>query len=179
MSGLVKRWMKFRAMLISTIQNISMRHWNMFMVLSHLDPRCFPVRIWTKLITNQNKILERWAEQFSAVLSCPSSINDEAIQHLPQVPVNHELNLLPTLGETQKAISQLSNGKVSGADPILAKVYNMADLYCIRSWSTSSSPYGSKVLYCKTSRTHLPFISTREKEIANSVTITTAYHSCP
>ena len=77
----------------------------------------------TKLITDCNKILERWAEYFSAVFNCPSSINDEAIQYLLQVPVNHELDALPTLGETQKAIGQLSNGKAPGADAILAKVY--------------------------------------------------------
>ena len=59
------------------------------------------------------------------------------------------------------------------------KSTNMADLYCIRSWSTSSSPYGSKVPYHKPSMMHLSFISTREKEITNSVTITVAYHSCP
>ena len=38
MSGLAKRQMEFRAMLIRMTQNISMRHWNMFMVLSHLGP---------------------------------------------------------------------------------------------------------------------------------------------
>ena len=77
----------------------------------------------TRLITDCNKILERWAEHFSTVLNHPPSINDETIQHLLQVPVNHELNAPPTLGETQKAIGQLSNGKASGADAILAKVY--------------------------------------------------------
>ena len=77
----------------------------------------------TKLITDQNKILERWAKHFSTVLNCPSPINDEAIQCLLQVPVNHELNTPSTLGETQKAISQLSNGKAPGADAIPAKVY--------------------------------------------------------
>ena len=40
-----------------------------------------------------------------------------------QVPVNHELNASPTLGKTQKGISQLSNGKAPGADAIPAEVY--------------------------------------------------------
>ena len=134
----------------------------------------------TKLITDQNKILERWAKHFSTVLNHPSSINDEAIQCLPQVPVNHELDAPPTLGKTQKAIRQLSNGKVHlGLMLYWLKSTNMVDLYCTRSWLTSSSPYDSKVLYHKTSRMHLSFISTREKEITNNVTITMAYHSCP
>ena len=132
-----------------------------------------------KLITDWNKILERWAKHFSTVFNHPSSINDEAIQHLPQVPVNHELDAPPTLGKTQKAIGQLSNGKAPGLMLYQPKSTNMVDLYCTRSWLISSSPCGSKVLYCMTSRTHLSFISTREKEIANNVIITVAYHSCP
>ena len=77
----------------------------------------------TKLITDQNKSW-RWAKHFSAVLNLPSSMNDEAIQCLLQVPVNHELNAPSTLGETQKAIRQLSSGKEPWVDAILAKVYN-------------------------------------------------------
>ena len=45
------------------------------------------------------------------------------MQLLLQVPVNHELNAPPTLVKTQKAIRQLSNGKVPRADAIQAKVY--------------------------------------------------------
>ena len=45
MSSLAKRWMKFRAMLITTIQKVSMMHWNVFMVLSHLDPHCSSVQM--------------------------------------------------------------------------------------------------------------------------------------
>ena len=122
----------------------------------------------TKLIIDCNKMLERWAEHFSTVLNCPSSINDEAIQYLPQVPVNHELDAPPTLGKNQKAIGQVSNGKAPGADALLARVYK----------------YGGPVLhqklvdifqlYCKTLKKYLSFISTREKEIANNVTITMA-----
>ena len=77
----------------------------------------------TKLITDQNKILERWAKHFSTVLNHPTLINDEAIQCLPQVPDNHEFNAPPTLSETQKAIGQLSNGKAPRADAILAEDY--------------------------------------------------------
>ena len=77
----------------------------------------------TKLITDCNKILERWTEHFSTVLNHPSPINDETIPCLPQVPVNHELDAPPTLGEIQKAIGQLSNGKAPEPDAIPAKVY--------------------------------------------------------
>ena len=77
----------------------------------------------TKLITDQNKILERWDEYFSTVFNHPSSINNEAIQCFLQVPFNHDFDAPPTLNKTQKAIGQLSNGKAPRADAIPAKVY--------------------------------------------------------
>lgn len=74
------------------------------------------------LIIGRATILERRAEHFDAVLNCPSSINNEAIQHLRQVLINQDLNAPPTVKETQKAISRLSNGKASGIDAISAEV---------------------------------------------------------
>ena len=58
----------------------------------------------TTLITEKDKVLERWAEHFDRVLNRPSSINDEAIERLPQVPTNATLDATPTLDEVQKAI---------------------------------------------------------------------------
>ena len=56
--------------------------------------------------------------------SQPSFINQwSTIQHLLQVPVNHERDAPSTLSKTQKAIGQLSNGKVPRADAIPAVVY--------------------------------------------------------
>ena len=75
----------------------------MFMVLKSSGSSLLLSADGTKLITDHNKILERCAEHFSTVLNHHSSINDEAIQCLLQVPVNHELDAPPTLGETQKA----------------------------------------------------------------------------
>ena len=70
------------------------------------------------LITEKEKILNRWAEQFNSVLNRPSSINNEAIECLPQVPTNESLNNVPTLEETQKAGHLLSSGKAPGSDSI-------------------------------------------------------------
>ena len=38
------------------------------------------------LITDKEKILERWAEHYDSILNHTSTINDEAIDWLPQVP---------------------------------------------------------------------------------------------
>ena len=56
------------------------------------------------LITDKEKVLERWAEHFNSVLNRPSSINDEAIDMLPQVPVEETMDAIPTLEEIQKAV---------------------------------------------------------------------------
>ena len=68
-------------------------------------------------------ILKRMAEQFDGVLNRPSSINDEAINRLPQVECNPLLDELPTVSETVKAIKLLSSGKAPGSDAIPAEIY--------------------------------------------------------
>ena len=73
--------------------------------------------------SSKEKILVRWAEHFNGVLNRPSSINNETINRLPQVPINETLDDPPTLFETQKAIRLLSSGKAPGSDSIPAEVY--------------------------------------------------------
>jgi len=75
------------------------------------------------LILDKEKILERWVEHFDSVLNRPSSINDEAIDRLPQIPLSEALDEVPTLDGTRKAILRLANGKAPGADSIPAEVY--------------------------------------------------------
>ena len=75
------------------------------------------------LITDKEKVLERWAEHFSCVLNRPSTINEEAIARLPQVPIKHSLADVPTVAEVEKAVKRLSSGKAPGADFIPAEIY--------------------------------------------------------
>ena len=77
----------------------------------------------TSLLTGKEAILKRWAEHFDDVLNRPSSINDEAINRLPQVECNLLLDELPTVSETVKAIKLLSSGKAPGSDAIPAEIY--------------------------------------------------------
>ena len=62
----------------------------------------------TSLLADKEAILKRWAEHFDGVLNRPSSINDEAINRLPQVECNPLLDELPTISETVKAIKLLA-----------------------------------------------------------------------
>uniref|UniRef100_A0A2C9LNM3 Reverse transcriptase domain-containing protein n=1 Tax=Biomphalaria glabrata TaxID=6526 RepID=A0A2C9LNM3_BIOGL len=78
-----------------------------------------------KLLTDKEDILVRWAEHFSTVLNCPSSISAEAIARLEQVPINHSLTDPPRLNKVMTAISNLSNGKAPGLDSIPAEIYSL------------------------------------------------------
>ena len=60
----------------------------------------------TSLLTEKEVILKRWAEHFDGVLNRPSSINDDAINRLPQVECYPLLDELPTVSETVKAIKK-------------------------------------------------------------------------
>ncbi|BHF84930.1 hypothetical protein SprV_1002808400 [Sparganum proliferum] len=75
------------------------------------------------LLTETTQILQRWAEHFPGVLNLPSAINDAAIDRLPQVETNADLDLPPSLQETIRAVQQLSSGKAPGSDAIPAEVY--------------------------------------------------------
>ena len=78
----------------------------------------------SELITEKDKILSRWAEHFDNVLNRPSTVNDEAIDRLAQVPINASLERPPDVEEVTKAIASLSNGKAPGSDAIPAEVYS-------------------------------------------------------
>ena len=99
----------------------------------------------TSLLTDKEAILKRWAEHFDGVLNWPSSINDEAINRLPQVECNSLLDELPTVSdsETVKAIKLLSSGKAPGSDAIPAEIYKagekLAELFHIM-WRKEAIP---------------------------------------
>ncbi|BHF81620.1 hypothetical protein SprV_0802475300 [Sparganum proliferum] len=56
------------------------------------------------LLTENTQILQRWAEHFRGVLNRPSAISDAAIDRLPQVETNADLDLPPSLQETIRAV---------------------------------------------------------------------------
>ena len=71
----------------------------------------------TGLLTEKESILKRWAKHFDCVLNRPSSINDEAINRLPQVERNPLLDEIPT--------------KAPGSDAIPAEIYKAGGLLVI------------------------------------------------
>ena len=77
----------------------------------------------TSLLTDKEALLKRWSEHFDSVLHRPSSINDDAINRLPQLECNLLLDEFPTVAETVKAIKFLSSAKAPGSDAIPAETY--------------------------------------------------------
>ncbi|VDL89109.1 unnamed protein product [Schistocephalus solidus] len=77
----------------------------------------------TTLLTEKSQILKRRAEHFRSVLNDSSAISDAAIDRLPQVDTNNDLDLPPSLPETIRAVQQSSSGKAPGSDAIPPEVY--------------------------------------------------------
>ncbi|BHF64279.1 hypothetical protein SprV_0200728100 [Sparganum proliferum] len=75
------------------------------------------------LLTEKTQILQRWAEHFRGVLNRPSAISDAAIDRLPQVETNVDLDLPPSLQETIRAVRQLSSAKAFGSDAIPVEIF--------------------------------------------------------
>nr|VZI49464.1 unnamed protein product [Spirometra erinaceieuropaei] len=68
-------------------------------------------------------LLNRWIEHFRGVLNRPSTISDAAVDGLPQVETNVDLDFPPSLQETIRAVQQLSSGKAPRSDAIPAEIY--------------------------------------------------------
>nr|VZI07637.1 unnamed protein product [Spirometra erinaceieuropaei] len=81
------------------------------------------------LLTEKTQIMQRWAEHFRGVLNRPSDISDAAIERLPQVETNADLDLPPSLQETIRVVQQLSSGKAPVSDAIPAEVYKHGEMW--------------------------------------------------
>ncbi|VDL93010.1 unnamed protein product [Schistocephalus solidus] len=80
----------------------------------------------TTLLTEKSQILKRWAELLRSVLNCSSAISDAAIDRLPQVDTNNDLDLPPSLPETIQAVQQISSVKALRSDAIPPEIYKHA-----------------------------------------------------
>ena len=84
----------------------------------------------TSLLTDNKAILKRWPKHFVSVLNRSLSINDDAINRLPQVECNLLLDEFPTVAETVTTIKILSSGKAPGLDAIPAEIYYAGGTSC-------------------------------------------------
>lgn len=76
-----------------------------------------------ELLTEKDSILNRWSEHFYTLFNASRSVQEPAIDRIPQQPVKTELDVAPTLQETEEAIEQLKSGKAAGVDGIPPEVW--------------------------------------------------------
>lgn len=130
----------------------------------------------SELLTDNVQTPERWTNHFINVLHRPANINDEAIARLPQVEVNHELDIPPFLEEVKKEIKEVACGKMPGQDAIHAEVYQAGGPFMLRKmidlYIAYKYPYGMKKESLKNPTTPLSSIFAIERVTAkNMITI--------
>uniref|UniRef100_K7EX84 Uncharacterized protein n=1 Tax=Pelodiscus sinensis TaxID=13735 RepID=K7EX84_PELSI len=75
------------------------------------------------LIRDKAGINNRWKEYFSHLLNRSSSVDQSALEQIPQKPTLEDLGDPPFIDEVRKAIRQMSCGKASSKDGIPAELY--------------------------------------------------------
>ena len=68
------------------------------------------------------------------MLNCPSSVNNNAINRLPQMQCNVLLDAFPTVTETKKANQQPSSGIAPGTYAIPAQAYKAGKLLMAKNY---------------------------------------------
>ncbi|BHF67946.1 hypothetical protein SprV_0301097500 [Sparganum proliferum] len=77
----------------------------------------------SRSLTEKSRVLGRWAEHFSNILSRPSTMSDAAIDRLPQAETYADLDLLSFLPKNTLVVEQLSSREVYGSDAIPAEIH--------------------------------------------------------
>lgn len=84
------------------------------------------------LLKDQNRILLRWAEHFSALLNQHSTTDQTILDELPEHPPINDLSEPPTFMEVRAAVRALKNNKSPGADNIPAELLKEGGYLCTR-----------------------------------------------
>lgn len=98
------------------------------------------------LHTDKNKIMERWREHFNFLLNPETTVDDDVVSNIPQLPVRYHMDAPPTGEELDKAIKRTKCGKAAGPDGIPPEVWKyggpalrnqLLQLFC-NIWSTTA-----------------------------------------
>lgn len=87
-------------------------------------------------------------ENYSELLNCPATIDDETVENLKQFPIITALERPPSNIEVSESIKQLINNKPPGSDGIPAEIFIHGDQSLIQEltnlfgviWETGSVP---------------------------------------
>ncbi|KAL6464878.1 hypothetical protein MHYP_G00271950 [Metynnis hypsauchen] len=85
-----------------------------------------------KILKDQNKILERWAEHFNTLLNQDADVDHTILCELPENPQIDDFNQPPTFREVLSAVHSLKNNKSPGTDKIPAELIKQGGYFCTR-----------------------------------------------
>ena len=71
------------------------------------------------LLTDKDSILKRWSEHFQTLFSADRTVQETAVNNIPQMPEMESLDQPPRIEETTKAITQLKSVTILSS-PLLA-----------------------------------------------------------
>ena len=124
------------------------------------------------LITDKEKLFERWAKHFNSALNHPSVSNENAIDRLPQVPIDETLDAVPTLKGSRRQYVSYTLAKHLAQMPFQLQSTKTAAWLWWRNSSSSSHLYGTMRQLQKTSKMHLSCTFTNVKKTARPETTT-------
>ena len=75
------------------------------------------------LFTDNTSIFARWSEHFQTLFSANHTVQETAINRVPQLPPIEALDEPPTLEELTEAIDQLKSRKAAGVDGIPPEIW--------------------------------------------------------
>ncbi len=127
------------------------------------------------LISNKDKIVERWAEHFKDVLNRTLSINDEALTTTP-CP---DLDITLTEDGVAKAMKQMSTGKAPRFDAIPAEVFNSVGPSLPNKLAALFQSFWESETLAQESKDATIFTVVRERATNDCVTTVEGYHVSP
>ena len=81
------------------------------------------------LVTGKTEILHRWKRHFNSLLNRDTTVDEAALDALPQQSFHQDMEEAPTREEVESAIKSLKLGKAAGPDGLAAEFYQRGDVF--------------------------------------------------
>ena len=127
------------------------------------------------LLTDRDKILQRWADHFENVLNSDSVVDNDVIGALPQRPILQNLSGNPTISEVKLAIKQLTNGKAPGKDGIPGEIFKKGGHVSPRSSQNYSVLFGKSGMFLRNIKMLPSSVFSKIKVVALAAMIIVVY----
>ena len=82
-----------------------------------------------QLVTGKSEILDRWKRHFNSLLNRDTTVDEAALDALPQQSFHQDMEEAPTREEVESAIKSLKLGKAARPDGLAAEFYQRGDAF--------------------------------------------------